>query len=413
MMGFLVSMQNTHRYLLNLAPYATLKPYFDMISKKAFFCLLFGFVILSCIDKKPTENDEMRASELQIQERELELREKELALKARQLDMLRESSTSSDPSLVQMYEDVNSSVFLIYTKKDSLISQGTAFTVSSDGIAVSNYHVFEDAEQAIAINNQEEKFMITEILEIDKENDFIIFRLGPAANFPYLKIASLKPKVGENCFTVGNPEALARTLSTGIISAHRGKLLQTTCEITHGSSGGPLFDSKGHVIGITTSGAGTANLNFAVGIENLPLEKYLSGTTPNLSSPNFSDDTVLGWIQRYYSVVQEERWDDLLKLYAPNLKRFYSDFDMARVTAVENAMAYKKRFGVISSNYSIHKETLLVRQSSGTIYASFRMTYTMVRSNKNKPSDFELNIIMAFDDAGIVKGVYENILSKK
>lgn len=81
--------------------------------------------------------------------------------------------------------------------------------------------------------------------------------------------------VGEECFTIGNPKGLNQTLSKGIVSGYRdfNKLIQTTTEITHGSSGGPLFNKKGEVIGITTSGLGEANLNFAINIKEIPLVK--------------------------------------------------------------------------------------------------------------------------------------------
>jgi len=64
---------------------------------------------------------------------------------------------------------------------------------------------------------------------------------------------------------------LSQTLSTGIISGFRedGNLIQTTAEITYGSSGGALFNKRGEVIGMTTSGFGNASLNFAINIKNV------------------------------------------------------------------------------------------------------------------------------------------------
>lgn len=77
-------------------------------------------------------------------------------------------------------------------------------------------------------------------------------------------------------FAIGNPKGLESTLSTGIVSSIRSSdhLIQTTAEITHGSSGGPLFNMKGEVIGITSAGLGEANLNFAVDIRSLNLSGY-------------------------------------------------------------------------------------------------------------------------------------------
>jgi serine protease Do len=107
--------------------------------------------------------------------------------------------------------------------------------------------------------------------------DYIIFKVaGFGQSFPYLRLANSIPKVGENVFAIGNPKGLDHTLSTGIVSALRqnNAIIQTTTEITHGSSGGPLFNMQGEVIGITTAGLGEANLNFAVNVVGLGFENY-------------------------------------------------------------------------------------------------------------------------------------------
>lgn len=82
--------------------------------------------------------------------------------------------------------------------------------------------------------------------------------------------------VGEDVFAIGNPKGLEHTLSKGIVSSYRenNTMIQTTTEITHGSSGGPLFNMQGEVIGITTSGVGEANLNFAMNIQILDLIEF-------------------------------------------------------------------------------------------------------------------------------------------
>ncbi|MBT7040932.1 MAG: trypsin-like serine protease, partial [Bacteroidetes bacterium] len=86
--------------------------------------------------------------------------------------------------------------------------------------------------------------------------------------------------IGENVFAIGNPLGLEKTLSKGIISGYRGddnELIQTDTDVTHGSSGGPLFNMRGEVLGITSMvlKSGGANLNFAISIELLDLERFL------------------------------------------------------------------------------------------------------------------------------------------
>jgi serine protease Do len=81
---------------------------------------------------------------------------------------------------------------------------------------------------------------------------------------------SAKLEIGQPVFAIGAPQGLDRTLSRGIISALRdmkdnARLIQTDASVTHGSSGGGLFDSEGRLIGIVTFGIGEeGNLNFAI-----------------------------------------------------------------------------------------------------------------------------------------------------
>ena len=80
-------------------------------------------------------------------------------------------------------------------------------------------------------------------------------------------------EVGDTVYTVGAPEGLARTLGDGLISGLRSiegsHYIQTTAPISHGSSGGGLFDERGNLIGITTRfiEKGQA-LNFAIAAED-------------------------------------------------------------------------------------------------------------------------------------------------
>jgi serine protease Do len=181
-------------------------------------------------------------------------------------------------SLKELYTLSKNAVFLIYTSDGEEYHQGSGFFISDTGIGVSNYHVFEGTfkgnEVIKTLDGQQYK--IAEVLKISKDYDYIIFRVDNRNEdkFPSLKISNEAPVIGDNVFAIGNPKGLESTLSTGIISSIRAKenLIQTTAEITNGSSGGPLFNWKGDVIGITSSGMGEANLNFAVDIRILQLD---------------------------------------------------------------------------------------------------------------------------------------------
>lgn len=179
-----------------------------------------------------------------------------------------------------LYNKYKTSVFIIYTSNGVEGFQGTGFFVSKSGIAISNYHVFKGTTQGLEVieTYSGEKLKIKNILSKSEKDDYLIFKVnlsGFNISNP-IPISYVEPQIGEDVFAIGNPRGLESTLSKGIISGYRDKrqYIQTTTEITHGSSGGPLLNMKGEVVGITTAGLGEANLNFAINIKHLQLQQY-------------------------------------------------------------------------------------------------------------------------------------------
>lgn len=306
-------------------------------------------------------------------------------------------------------------VYLIYTENEEGVSQGSAFVVDKSGLAISNYHVYKKASSAIAMNEFGDKFMISEIIEFDKEKDFIIFRLGNQDNIPYLNIAEQIPKIGESVFAVGNPKGLSQTLSTGIISGFRSEnnLLQTTTAITHGSSGGPLFNKKGQVIGVTTSGLGEANLNFALNIKSIPVFKYINQVRPSNLPSDLSENKIKDFVSNYYKTLVAEDWNSLLSIYSTKLNRFYDRFNVDNFETVTSAKNYKSQFGITRADYDIRWNTLNYVSSNVGTEIRFTMDYKIERKDKNKASNFVLDIIMVIDENQQIKSIYENIISRK
>jgi serine protease Do len=365
-----------------------------LIKKTMRKIIRIGFIALvitlvSCVENKNSENNELKRKELELKEKELELREKEL-------NFNNQKKTEEKESLSSIYGTVKRGVYLIYTENEEGVSQGSAFVVDRSGLAISNYHVFKDASSAIAMNEFGDKFMISEIIEFDKEKDFIIFRLGNQNNIPFLNIAEQTPKIGESVFAVGNPKGLSQTLSTGIISGFRSgnNLLQTTTAITHGSSGGPLFNEKGQVIGVTTSGLGEANLNFALNIKSIPVLKYVNQIRSSNLSSNLSENEIKDFISKYYKTLIAEDWNSLLSIYSNKLNRFYDKFNVDNFEAVTSAKNYKSQFGITRANYDIRWNTLSSVSSNFGTEIRFTMDYKIERKDKNKASTFVLDIIM-------------------
>ena len=173
----------------------------------------------------------------------------------------------------EIFKRYNSAVFMIFTSDGTQVYQGSGFFIDDKGLGVSNYHVFGNTligEELIKLVDSDKAYKVTEVIAKDEDNDFIIFRVNCDDN-NYLKIARDKPDVGEKVFAIGSPRGLENTFSSGEISQWRSdKVMQINVQIDHGSSGGPLINQYGQVVGITSGSfydGSQANLNYAWSID--------------------------------------------------------------------------------------------------------------------------------------------------
>lgn len=152
---------------------------------------------------------------------------------------------------------------------------GSGFVVSSDGLIATNLHVIGNARQAIVELADGREFKEIEVINFDEAHDLIVLRIA-AKNLPALALGdSTKVKVGERVVAIGHPLGLGNTVSDGLVSAVRKispqlTVLQVSAPISQGSSGGPLFNESGEVIGISTLiFTQGQNLNFGMPVNQL------------------------------------------------------------------------------------------------------------------------------------------------
>lgn len=150
------------------------------------------------------------------------------------------------------------------------LSQGSAVAVAGNQL-VTNCHVVEG--RPIVIIKHGEKLGLAKVISGDATSDRCVLesRDLKLEAVPVIR-AYGSLGVGERVFTVGSPSGLENTLGEGIISGLRSRrgqrLVQTTAQISPGSSGGGLFDSAGRLVGITTFMLRDAqSLNFAIAVE--------------------------------------------------------------------------------------------------------------------------------------------------
>jgi S1-C subfamily serine protease len=155
------------------------------------------------------------------------------------------------------------------------LAQGTGFLVSTDGRIVTNYHVIDGASSAIVKLPDGAFYNVDGVFAFDKARDLAVIK-AHGQNFRVVTLGnSDRVQVGEEIVAIGSPLSLESTVSSGLISGIRnikeegGRFLQITAPISPGSSGGPVFNMSGEVIGITTLYLENGeNLNFAIPIND-------------------------------------------------------------------------------------------------------------------------------------------------
>src|SRR5712692_5035457 len=149
------------------------------------------------------------------------------------------------------------------------LSLGSGFFVR-DGEIASNLHVVEGAARGYAkLVGEKTKYNIEGIAAVDAVRDLVVLKIADSRSQALLLGNSDVVQVGESVCAVGNPQGLEGTFSQGIVSSIRevgaDKLLQITAPISPGSSGGPVLNTKGEVIGVSVATfTGGQNLNFAI-----------------------------------------------------------------------------------------------------------------------------------------------------
>lgn len=134
---------------------------------------------------------------------------------------------------------------------------GTGFVIAANGVITTNLHVIALATEANVQLLSGEILPIERILAYDLERDLVVFKVEAGKQLPILPLAdSNAVEAGDPVITIGNPlGVLDYTVSDGLISSVRQfsdslTVLMFSAPISQGSSGGPLFNPKGEVIGV-------------------------------------------------------------------------------------------------------------------------------------------------------------------
>src|SRR5205809_364189 len=155
------------------------------------------------------------------------------------------------------------------------LSRGSGFFIDVDRI-VTNRHVIEGAYRAEVHLNSGNAYQVRSVAAVDAEGDLALLKIDAPRNLIRpLSLDRTSPQEGESVVVIGNPFGLEGSVTNGIVSAVRdipgfGRIIQITAPISPGSSGSPVVNMQGQVIGVATLQiTGGQSVNFAIPSERI------------------------------------------------------------------------------------------------------------------------------------------------
>jgi len=162
-----------------------------------------------------------------------------------------------------------------YDVRGEKLSRGSGFFVDIDRV-VTNRHVIDNAHRAEVHSSNGNVYPVKGVLAIDAEADIALLKVeAPPGQVRPLLLDKTSPQEGESIVVIGNPFGLEGSVTNGIVSAVRdiptfGRIIQITAPISPGSSGSPVVNMQGQVIGVATLQiTGGQSINFAIPSERI------------------------------------------------------------------------------------------------------------------------------------------------
>ena len=199
------------------------------------------------------------------------------------------TGVSSQDQLPELVRRIKPSAVAIETfdARGEKLSRGSGFFIDADRV-VTNRHVIDNAHRAEVHSYNGSVYPVKGVIAVDAEGDLALLRVdAPPSQMRYLTLDRTSPQEGESVVVIGNPFGLEGSVTNGIVSAVRdiptfGRIIQITAPISPGSSGSPVVNMQGQVIGVATLQiTGGQSVNFAIPSERI--SQLQSGSLLSLS----------------------------------------------------------------------------------------------------------------------------------
>lgn len=332
------------------------------------------------------------------------------------------------------YESADKSIFKIiaYDFNDNTIHQGSGVFISNNGIGISSYHVLENVDSAYVVTKNGNVYGIIKIIDFSPIYDLVKFKVNLSVTTPAIISQNLLSR-GEDVFALGYPCGLdisgGSTLSKGIVSAVRKinevDYIQSSAQITHGSSGGGLFDNNGKLIGITQGTFASSLEDVHANLYKIIPIKYASVLTRkiNKSLSDFKEYNINSQLAMFDFIVENENYIEaevlILKMLESNildprlwnkygniLGKYKLDKKDLAFKCYQNAIKldpfyirYKSNYALCLSEYSLNEDAIKLLKNESTNNSKLDAHYFYALGYclaSNKQFD---NAISCFDNA--------------
>lgn len=156
-------------------------------------------------------------------------------------------------NISQIYEEINPAIVSVDTQLNDGFSCGTGCIIDKNGLILTSAHILEDGKDIIVTMSNGEDYKGEIVKKYGEKKDIAIIKINAPYELKTVKLGdSERIKVGDSVTAIGNPFGFNGTITKGIISRidYSKNRIQTDAAINPGSSGGPLLNSHGEIIGI-------------------------------------------------------------------------------------------------------------------------------------------------------------------
>jgi hypothetical protein len=290
---------------------------------------------------------------------------------------------------------------------------GTGFFITPEGLLLTNYHVIKNARTVGARTPSGAYYPFSGDWIRLPNVDIAMLKFN-ANDVPYLLLDShAQMEEGQRVLVIGSPEGLQGTVSDGLVAAIRenGQYIQITAPISRGSSGSPVLNEQGQVIGVATSMlVDGQNLNFAIssGAISFAMNEWASNSaSANATPESRSNGTQLSehtqtvieqFVVDYIKAGESANVSQRNQYFAPVVSRFYEHINYSRSQIRSSDQQYYRKWPVRS--YLPIDGTFAAREDGNLIYVTQVFSWTVMNSHQRLSGKSKLFCTIRFSTDG-------------